>query len=250
VDAAASVDYTSPLSRRADSPRTREAGVEGTEDTKGGVLNSRPRRLFRRSVLATGTCSPWALLPSLPFCRSPIGCPSCQAGQRWRPTLFNFAESWIFALLPPLLADRRRPSPSVVIVIWLLALGLTHAFLAPYMAALALPVESLLTLVSFVHLRFVKTKLFSHVKTDFDQGYSYLCGPKSVELLTTKLRSLPLSWPLQDGLSAFHLCRYHSVTHRLALHTLRVQPVRKASAAELSPLGIRNTAISTVSNGA
>lgn len=31
MDAAASVDYTSPLSRRADSPRTREAGVEGTE---------------------------------------------------------------------------------------------------------------------------------------------------------------------------------------------------------------------------
>ena len=62
-----------------------------------------------------------------------------------RVSLFNFAESWIFALLPPLLADRRRPSPSVVIVIWLLALGLTHAFLAPYMAALALPVESLLT---------------------------------------------------------------------------------------------------------
>lgn len=27
VDAAASVDYTSPPSRRADSPRTREAGV-------------------------------------------------------------------------------------------------------------------------------------------------------------------------------------------------------------------------------
>jgi hypothetical protein len=38
-----------------------------------------------------------------------------------RVSLFNFAESWIFALLPPLLADRRRPSPSVVIVIWLLA---------------------------------------------------------------------------------------------------------------------------------
>jgi len=95
-------------------------------------------------------------LPSLPFCRSPIGCPSCQAGQRWRPTLFNFAESWIFALLPPLLADRRRPSPSVVIVIWLLALGLTHAFLAPYMAALALPVESLLTLLyPFCTLTFV-----------------------------------------------------------------------------------------------
>jgi hypothetical protein len=65
-----------------------------------------------------------------------------------RVSLFNFAESWIFALLPPLLADRRRPSPSVVIVIWLLALGLTHAFLAPYMAALALPVESLLTRVT------------------------------------------------------------------------------------------------------
>jgi antibiotic biosynthesis monooxygenase (ABM) superfamily enzyme len=62
-----------------------------------------------------------------------------------RVSLFNFAESWIFALLPPLLADRRRPSPSVVIVIWLFALGLTNAFLAPYMAALALPVESLLT---------------------------------------------------------------------------------------------------------
>jgi hypothetical protein len=38
VDAAASVDYTSPPSRRADSPRTREAGVEGTEDTKGAEL--------------------------------------------------------------------------------------------------------------------------------------------------------------------------------------------------------------------
>ena len=79
-----------------------------------------------------------------------------------RVSLFNFAESWIFALLPPLLADRRRPSPSVVIVIWLLALGLTHAFLAPYMAALALPVESLLTRVTELLYTF-EDKLFSHV---------------------------------------------------------------------------------------
>jgi hypothetical protein len=80
-----------------------------------------------------------------------------------RVSLFNFAESWIFALLPPLLADRRRPSPSVVIVIWLLALGLTHAFLAPYMAALALQVESLLTLL-YVRAVHLKTN-YSHMST-------------------------------------------------------------------------------------
>lgn len=55
-----------------------------------------------------------------------------------RIALFNYAEAWIFAFLPMLLADRRRLSPLAVVPMWLCALGLTNAFVAPYMATRAL----------------------------------------------------------------------------------------------------------------
>jgi hypothetical protein len=51
--------------------------------------------------------------------------------------LFNLAEAWVFALLPLLLEDRRRLPLWVVLPTWLGALGLTNAFLAPYLAARA-----------------------------------------------------------------------------------------------------------------
>jgi hypothetical protein len=51
-----------------------------------------------------------------------------------RLSLFNLAEAWVFAFLPMMLADRRGSSPLVVVPVWLFALGLTNAFVAPYMA--------------------------------------------------------------------------------------------------------------------
>lgn len=51
-----------------------------------------------------------------------------------RLALFNIAEAWIFAMLPLLLADKRRLPLSVVLATWFGALGLTNAFLAPYLA--------------------------------------------------------------------------------------------------------------------
>ena len=52
-----------------------------------------------------------------------------------RLSLFNFAEAWAFALLPVLLADKKRLPAPVVLFVWLGALALTNAFLAPYLAA-------------------------------------------------------------------------------------------------------------------
>lgn len=51
-----------------------------------------------------------------------------------RLSLFNFAEAWAFAFLPALLADRKRLPSAVVLFVWLGALALTNAFLAPYLA--------------------------------------------------------------------------------------------------------------------
>ena len=51
-----------------------------------------------------------------------------------RLSLFNLAEAWVVAFLPMMLADRRKPSPLVVVPVWLFALALTNAFVAPYMA--------------------------------------------------------------------------------------------------------------------
>lgn len=51
-----------------------------------------------------------------------------------RFAVFNLAEAWIFAMLPALLADKRRLPLPVVIATWLGALGLTNAFLTPYLA--------------------------------------------------------------------------------------------------------------------
>jgi len=51
-----------------------------------------------------------------------------------RLAVFNFAEAWVFSFLPVLLADKRRLSLPVVLSIWVGALGLTNAFLAPYLA--------------------------------------------------------------------------------------------------------------------
>lgn len=52
-----------------------------------------------------------------------------------RVAFFNVAEAWVFSFLPLLLADEKRPSPAPVAwATWLGALGLTNAFLAPYLA--------------------------------------------------------------------------------------------------------------------
>jgi len=51
-----------------------------------------------------------------------------------RLAVFNFAEAWIFAFLPALLADERRLPLPAVLFAWVGGLGLTNAFLAPYLA--------------------------------------------------------------------------------------------------------------------
>lgn len=51
-----------------------------------------------------------------------------------RLALFNLAEAWMFAFLPLLLRDRRRLPLLVIFTMWFGGLGLTNAFLAPYMA--------------------------------------------------------------------------------------------------------------------
>lgn len=51
-----------------------------------------------------------------------------------RLAVFNFAEAWVFAFLPVLLADKKRLPLPVVLFTWAGALGLTNAFLAPYLA--------------------------------------------------------------------------------------------------------------------
>jgi hypothetical protein len=51
-----------------------------------------------------------------------------------RLAFFNFAEAWVFAFLPILLSDEKRLPVPVVLGVWLGALGLTNAFLAPYLA--------------------------------------------------------------------------------------------------------------------
>lgn len=91
----------------------------------------------------------------------------------------------------------------------------------------------------------------------FDQGCSFLPVQKSVELLTNKLLrliTLRSASPRQEtvGRLLAFACPAGAIYNfnGLALNILRVQPVRIASAAELSPLGTRKTAISTVSNGA
>ena len=50
-----------------------------------------------------------------------------------RLAVFNFAEAWIFAFLPALLADAKRLPLPAVIFAWAGGLGLTNAFLAPYL---------------------------------------------------------------------------------------------------------------------
>lgn len=52
-----------------------------------------------------------------------------------RLALFNVAEAWIWAMLPLLLEDRRRCPTWLLVPVWFGALGLTNAFLAPYLAA-------------------------------------------------------------------------------------------------------------------
>lgn len=52
-----------------------------------------------------------------------------------RLAFFNFAEAWVFAFLPLLLADNKRLPMPIVIFTWFGALGLTNAFLAPYFTA-------------------------------------------------------------------------------------------------------------------
>ena len=49
-----------------------------------------------------------------------------------RLAVFNFAEAWIFAFLPALLADAKRLPLPAVLFAWTGGLGLTNAFLAPY----------------------------------------------------------------------------------------------------------------------
>jgi len=51
-----------------------------------------------------------------------------------RLVFFNFAEAWVFAFLPLLIIDKERLPLPVVLGTWLGALGLTNAFLAPYLA--------------------------------------------------------------------------------------------------------------------
>ena len=51
-----------------------------------------------------------------------------------RLAVFNLAEAWVFALLPVMLADKQRLPLPVVLFTWVGALGLTNAFLAPYLA--------------------------------------------------------------------------------------------------------------------
>lgn len=51
-----------------------------------------------------------------------------------RFAVFNLAEAWIFAMLPALLADKRRLPLPVLLATWFGALGLTNAFLTPYLA--------------------------------------------------------------------------------------------------------------------
>lgn len=50
-----------------------------------------------------------------------------------RLAVFNFAEAWIFAFLPALLADAKRLPLPAVLFAWTGGLGLTNAFLAPYL---------------------------------------------------------------------------------------------------------------------
>ena len=50
-----------------------------------------------------------------------------------RLVVFNFAEAWIFAFLPALLADAKRLPLPAVLLAWTGGLGLTNAFLAPYL---------------------------------------------------------------------------------------------------------------------
>ena len=50
-----------------------------------------------------------------------------------RLAVFNFAEAWIFAFLPVLLADAKRLPIPAVFFAWTGGLGLTNAFLAPYL---------------------------------------------------------------------------------------------------------------------
>ncbi len=51
-----------------------------------------------------------------------------------RLAFFNFAEAWVFSFLPLLLADKKRLPLPVVLGTWSMALLLTNAFLAPYLA--------------------------------------------------------------------------------------------------------------------
>ena len=50
-----------------------------------------------------------------------------------RLAVFNFAEAWIFAFLPALLADAKQLPLPAVLFAWTGGLGLTNAFLAPYL---------------------------------------------------------------------------------------------------------------------
>lgn len=51
-----------------------------------------------------------------------------------RLAFFNLAEAWVFLFLPVLLTDRKRLPVPIVIGMWIGALGLTNAFLMPYLA--------------------------------------------------------------------------------------------------------------------
>ena len=110
MDAAASVDYTSPLSRRADLPRTREAGVEGTEDTKGAELAAAAAFSAIGAsywyLLALGTFAVSAVLP-VPD-RLPLvpGWPTMEAD--------TVQLRRVLDIRPPAAAPR-RPPPSVAV---------------------------------------------------------------------------------------------------------------------------------------
>jgi len=52
-----------------------------------------------------------------------------------RLAFFNFAEAWVFSFLPLLIEDKKRLPLPIVLFTWAGALGLTNAFLAPYLTA-------------------------------------------------------------------------------------------------------------------
>lgn len=83
-----------------------------------------------------------AALPVDVFVSAPASTPAV-ALSAWDSSVCSFSAAWVFGLLPLLFADRRRLPAGLVIFVWVSALQLPSAFLAPCTPPTPLPTSRL-----------------------------------------------------------------------------------------------------------